>query len=93
MKLKLHVIITDPEAFLKGDYFHCMTLSSDKTTVPGWVNCGQIEVSLDVNRGEVLEVAAKTITEEMGRCSAAMNVLEQRKAELLALPAPGMDKS
>ena len=88
MKITQHIVITDPEAFLKGNYYSCFSLFNHATKIEGWINCGEIELDLDVDTGEVLKVAADEIDKDIGKATAVLNVLEQKKAELLALPAP-----
>ena len=88
MKLKQHLVITDPAAFLKGNYSSCFALFDHKAGYHGWIDAGIIEFDVNVDSGLVLKTAQAELDEEIGKATAVLNVLEQRKAELLALPAP-----
>ena len=89
MKLKLQLVLTDPAKYLKGYYHHVFTLLEGETSVDGWINCGEVEIDVDVDTGMVLEVAKAELDNEIGKHTAAINVLENRKSELLALTYDG----
>ena len=92
MKLKLLAIITDPDAFLRGDYHGNITLYELDPRVPGWISTGEIEIELDINRGELIDATLGAIDKQMEKETREhqqrMFILELRKAELLSLPAP-----
>lgn len=92
MKLKQQLVITDPEAFLRGDYSSCFTLFNRKITYNDWVHCGEIEIDLsEVDTSKMVQTVADAIDEKVAKHIAIIEVLKNRKAELLALPAPDKD--
>jgi hypothetical protein len=96
MRFKLHVVITDPNQFLRGDY-GCLTFLDYETSVPGWIDLGQLEFEMPVNTAVLIEktLAAidEQIKEENANYTMRMDVLETRKKELIALPAPAENES
>ena len=88
MKIKQHLAICDPEAFIKGKYGYCFSLWGHKTTTEGYIDCGEIEIDVDVDSGKVIQAAVDEINRDIGKATAALDILERRKAELIALPAP-----
>jgi hypothetical protein len=87
MKLTQYLVITNPEKFARGNY-DCLSLFDHKPTVEKWIVVKQIEIDIDVDHSEVVKSATDTLNEEIATNTAMNNVLEQRKAELLCLPAP-----
>ena len=88
MKIKQHVVITDPSKFLKGN-LNCFNLfESDCSHMRGWIDCGQVEIEVNVNADLAMDIATHTINEKIGAASALLQTLENEKAELLSLPAP-----
>ena len=88
MKIKQFVYITDPEAFRKGNYGACFAVIGSDHMDKSWINCGEVMLDINVDGQAVVNKATANINMEIGKHSAALNVLEQRKSELLALEAP-----
>ena len=88
MKITQHVVITDPESFLKGNYWGCFNLFDHKSEQPDWINCGEIELNIEVDSADVVRIVSDELDEQISKANAVVAVLEQKKAELLALPAP-----
>ena len=91
MKIKQHVVITDPAKFLKGQYYSCFTLFEGGCKIDGWIDCGEVTLNIEVDSADVIRVATDELDEQISKANAVLSVLEQRKAELLALPGPGYD--
>ena len=96
MKLKLHLYITEPEDFMKGDYDWCFKVSSnDNLNGGGWISCGEAELNISVDTGTVISktvgALSKKIDEEKAVFSARLKSLEDRKANLLALTHDGAE--
>ena len=95
--IKQFVVITDPERFLRGD-LNCFSLFRSASYLPkDWTVAGEIEFEINVDTKELLQKATAEIDADMGKLEAAMNVLEQRKRELLAIthqpePVPQYEK-
>jgi len=53
-----------------------------------WTFAGEIEFDINLDDGVIIQKAKAELDERIGKHTAAINVLETRKAELLALPAP-----
>ena len=89
MKVKLNLYISNPEAFARDPQSHgAYALLNGRWMDKDWIFAGEVEFSIDVDTKTVLDAAQDDITAEIGKHTAAINILEQRKAELLALPAP-----
>ena len=98
MKVKQYVVITDPERFLKGD-MSCFTLLPNTNYLPkDWTVFDTVEFAVySSEHAELLQKATAELDADMGKLEAAMNVLEQRKRELLAIthqpePVPQYEK-
>ena len=89
MKIKQHLHISRPDNFMKGDYTYCFSLFGfEVENDSDYIHCGEIEVDVDVDTKRCVESLTASIDLELGKHTAAITILEQRKAELLALPAP-----
>ena len=89
MKIKQFLTITNPDAFLRGNYMNCFTLYDYEPGVDDWYVVGEIELEVNVNVAELqgktlnaIEVQMEQVREEL---TLKMEVLERRKAQLLAL--------
>jgi len=94
MNIKLHAYITDTEDFMKGDYDWCFKVSSsDDLEGNGWMACGDAELNINVDNGEVIATSvlalSKQIDEEKAAFSARLYSLEERKSRLLAITHDG----
>jgi hypothetical protein len=86
MKFNHHIIITDPEEFLRGDYHSCFGLYDTNKCLPDeWVDCGKIEFEINVDTKTLIEIAAAEIDQEIAAASTLLTMLERRKNELLSL--------
>ena len=85
MKVKLHLVCTNTEGYLKGNYNHVFTFLDHSCLPDDWVSCGWMEIDVEIDVENAIGIASKIIDRDMGKLSAAMNVLEQRKSELLAI--------
>ena len=91
MKIKQHVVITQPAQFLKGNYSSFFTLFYYKTGIDGWIDCGEVTLNIEVDSADVVRIVSDELDEQISKANAVLSVLETRKAELLALPGPGYD--
>ena len=103
MKIKQHVVISNPDKFLQGNYSNCFNLLDDRMTElmvreSGWVDCGDIELDIDVSgekiTASILKALDAEIKKERAERSLKMDLLQTRKDELLALthePNPAAD--
>jgi len=86
MKLKQHIVLTEPENFLKGDYHSCFSLYDSVEYLPdGWIDCGVIEIDINPDTGKMIEKVAADIDRKIETAKLAVTVLENQKRELLAL--------
>jgi hypothetical protein len=89
VKIKQHVVITDPDQFLRGDFQTCFTLYSTPTQIGNWIDCGEVELDINVDHDQVtakvLEVLDAEIDKERAEHELKMNMLITRKNELLAI--------
>ena len=89
MKIKQHLIIRNPDHFLRGEYDGCFTLFGHESAVPEWIDCGEIEIDVNIDRTEAIAKTVEAIDAEETRIraesTAKINMLEGRKNELLAI--------
>ena len=86
MKVKRHVYISNPERASSPDnYCYAISEFDDMTE---WLLCGEVEFEVNVDTNKLIEKGTAILDSKIGRHTAAINVLENRKAELLALPSP-----
>jgi len=94
MKIKQTLLIAHPDAFLKGDYSVCFTLMDEynEHLPQDWINCGPIEIDVNVDTGEVIQKVVSVMDREIEKASEEfalkMQLLKRRKEEFLALAAP-----
>ena len=89
MKIKQYLVITNPAGFLKGDFHSCFALYGTNKHLPDdWTECGQIEIDVNVDTGELIKKAQADIDANILKAQGVIEALERKKAELLALPAP-----
>ncbi|MBU8921811.1 MAG: hypothetical protein KOO63_08325 [Bacteroidales bacterium] len=90
MKIKQNVTLTNPERFLRGDYSTGFLLTTHNYSDDGeWIHCGEIEIDIDVDSGKLIKAVSARLDKEIGKHTAALHVLETRKAELLSLTHEG----
>jgi hypothetical protein len=88
MKLNMHVIITDPAQFLKGNYHNCFSLYDTDLYLPkDWVHCGTVDIDVEPDTGQMIETVSARLDEKILELEGKTEVLRNRKAELLALPS------
>lgn len=89
MKVTFNLYISNPEVFAKDPTSSsCYHLSCGRYMDKTWTFAGEVEFNIDVDRVEIVKAAKKYLDEQIGKATAVINILENRKAELLALPAP-----
>ena len=89
MKVKMNLYISDPEAFAKRPTAsRAYALLDGRYMDKEWTFAGEVEFDIDVDNKAIIKKAEKELTDRIGTHTAAITVLENRKAELLALPAP-----
>ena len=90
MKVKMNLYISDPEAFARDPLGNNVySLQSGRWMDNDWIFCGEIEFDIDVDTSKVIDAAWDDLNAEIGKHTAAINVLENRKSELLALTHDG----
>ena len=89
IKIKQFLSITNPEAFLREDYFSCLSLHGYETGVAEWVNIGEIEIEVDISLDVLVKRTLKAFTKEEKRLEEEFNhkmkILNDRRRELQAL--------
>ena len=86
MKVKRYLYISNPEVGTNPDRWRYALGTLDD--MDDWFLIGEIEFDVDVDSRKLIEIATDTIDAELGKHTAAINVLEQQKAELLAIEGP-----
>ncbi len=98
MKIKQHVMISRPENFRRGDYSTCFSLLASNAAKRmcdkyGYIDCGEIEIEINVSGDEIVASMVKKIEAEIkrepGEHKMKMALLKNRKAELLAITYEG----
>jgi len=89
MNLHLFLVVTDAERFLRGDLDYSLSVYASDPGIESWQVVGEIDVELTVDTGKMIEIAKAEILSDKGKHTAALEVLDRRLNELLALPAPG----
>lgn len=90
MKIKQNLWLSNPDHFLRGQYDYCFAMTeTDAMDRQGWVLCGEIELDVNVDSGEVIKTVTAAIDAEIlktqGELEGKINILKTRKNELLAL--------
>ena len=86
MNIKLNMYISDPERFVREpESAYCYALCAGRYMDKEWIFCTEIEFEVDTDSGKAIEAAKTELNAEIGKHTAAINVLESRKNELLAL--------
>jgi len=90
MKVKRNVYITNPErldpANIEGTARY--GLSEGDWMDGDWMRIGEVEFEVNVNRDGIVAAVLKNIDSEIIEFKGKIQHLEDKKAELLALPAP-----
>ena len=90
MKVKLNVYICNAEKFARDpESDGCYALLKGRWMDKEWIFAGEVEFDIDVDTSKVIEAAKSELDAEIGKHTAAINVLENRKAELLAIGYDG----
>ncbi|NRA49215.1 MAG: hypothetical protein HRU12_08775 [Phaeodactylibacter sp.] len=93
MKIKQQLIITDPLEFAKGNYLSCFTLSGMTTGIDEWINCGEIELDIDIDAKQVIQSSLDAIERKeqavKDQAAAALEALRAEKSTLLAIGHDG----
>ncbi len=89
MKIKQHLILTEPLNFAKGDYDDCFTLFEHAPSVEGWFDCGEVEFEVDIDTKKVIQSSLEAIEakeqEIKDKAAAALEALRAEKSTLLAI--------
>lgn len=90
MKIKQHLCITNPEKFLRGDYSDCFGLFDHEVHVTDWIQLHEIELDLSqVDTEKAIEVVKEALNEREKELMAQLEVIKNRRADLLALGHDG----
>ncbi len=88
--MKLHIYITDPVAFAKGDFQWCFAVYGKKIDWKSDLYAGSVEVKIDIDRQKVVRVAREALNAEEDRVRNKLNAelsrIEQARQELRAIP-------
>lgn len=92
--IKQHLIMRNPMAFMKGDYSSCFTLfEAESGDVKDWIDCGEIEIVVDVNTDDIRKTCLAKLDEEEANANAEhvakMTMLDRARNELLCLNHEG----
>ena len=92
--MKLFIYATDIEAVLKDDYAWSLSISSrDDIEAGDWQLIGDVEFDINIDRSDLTKVAIEAINENIkdvqAKTEIAINSLEIRKMDLLALTNEG----
>ncbi len=86
MKIKMNLYITNAEIFSRDpSSSDAYALQSGRHMDATWTFAGEVEFDIDVDTASVIETARADLNEEIGKHTAAINILENRKNELLAI--------
>ncbi len=88
MKIKQNVYIINPERFLRDPKNECYTTAMGRHMDDVWIFVAEIEFDVNVDTGEMIKSVAADIDIKISELYTAIQVAENRKAELLSLPAP-----
>lgn len=88
MKLKLDLLISDPEQFIKGNYEWCFQVGLHPDAFSEWTCAGEFEIDVKADRDALIEKATEKLNERMGKAQKEIEECKRRKSELTALPAP-----
>ena len=84
MKIKQTLYINNPEAHYR-DPKDGLVIVNGNYMDDDWINCGEIEVDVDIDRQLLIDKTVAEINKELGKAQEAINRLEARKADMLAL--------
>ena len=87
MKLKLFLVITDPERFLT-DPARGLSVWGYDPEMPHWQTVGTIDVEINPDTQRLVETAELKLDEALKEARTIVHDIEERKKNLLALPAP-----
>lgn len=89
MKIKQHLMICDPQAFAKGDFFSCLNLYGKSIDVSEWIDCGEVELTINVSEEKLVATSIKTLDKQEAKLreefAAALGRIETERANLRAL--------
>ena len=92
MKLKLHLAITDPLKFAKGDYAYCFDIDVQPTHVSSWIDLGMFEIEIEPDQAaiheRILSALEKQRKKEIESHAHKLALLDRTRQEFLALAAP-----
>lgn len=93
MKIKQHLYISSPDDFLSGHYRHCFQVVGVSRLDNHWINLGEIEIDVNVDKGDVTKTVLAAIDAEETKVreefELKISLLERKRQEILCLE---MDK-
>ena len=90
MKVKMNLYISNPEEFARDPHSSCAyAMSESRLMDDDWIFAGEVEFDVDVDTSKVIKAAKDQLDDAIGKHTTAINVLEQRKNELLCLTHEG----
>ena len=93
MKIKGHLVATEPVSFLKGSCID-LFISDRASGVEGWLNLGEVEFEMedldyDTLLPMVLDIIDEQTKTEVAKHTVKMDRLKRNKQELLAITYDG----
>ena len=89
MKIKQTVYVTNPIRFAAKDYGRALTITDAGVTVPGWIDCGEIELDINVDTQECRNIALDALEREEAAVTAELEgklqLIEQQRSQLLCI--------
>lgn len=89
MKVKQYLYITNPQDFLRGDYSTSLTLTGYESVYSEWINCGQIELDVNVSKEELVKSTLSALEQQeilaRQEFDKKIAILSDAKHELLAI--------
>ena len=89
MKIKQTVYVTNPIRFAAKDYGRALTIGDAGVTIPGWIDCGEIELDINVDTQECRNIALDALEREEAAVKAELEgklqLIEQQRAQLLCI--------
>ena len=89
--MKQFLYIVNMDDYLNGNFDNCFTLTSNPRmdNYDGWKRCGEVEfeVNIDIEKAmkETIGIIDATIKEEMAEHELKINLLKEKKQNLLAI--------
>lgn len=89
MKIKQHVMISDPVAFARGNYNWSLTLLGYVPDPGNWIDAGEIELEINIDHQTAVKAATAALDAEAeeirNKAFEAIERIKRQKSELLTL--------